>query len=178
MTKEINLLPLESRIGGKRNRSLAVFRWISAVSLILVLALSIATFLLNYYSPLTGLKEQQASLLAEFDSLNNKAAKYLYLKDRLIKIKNILDSRKSLYKESNYILTGLPVDVTLGSLSISKNDVKVSASAYSLTSLNTFMMNMVKLSEGKKIFSKVTLDSLGVDTLTGRYSLSLSMIFL
>ncbi len=177
MTKEINLLPQKNRQNGNKNKGLIWFKWISLGSLVLVVVLSMAVFLINYFSPVTVLEKQEASLVTQFASLNNKTAKYLYLKDRLRKIKTIFDSRKSLAKEGNYILTAVPNGVSLGSLSISKNSIDVSATADSLTMLDTFMANLVKLAD-KKVFSKVTLVDLGVDPVSGHYSLSLKLVLL
>ncbi|MCL4353491.1 hypothetical protein M1615_03455 [Patescibacteria group bacterium] len=178
MTKEINLLPLGSRPGHNKKRGLILFRWISFSFLILVVVSSLISLILNYFSPIPALKNREVSLLSEFAPLNNKIAKYLYLKDRITKIKTIFATRGSLSKDVNLLETQLPSGLSINSLSIDKKKVNVTVSAFSLVPVSIFLDKIVKLTASGKAFSSVSLLSLGLNPLSGNYSLTLSLDFL
>lgn len=67
----------------------------------------------------------------------------------------------------------LPDAVMLNGFSVEKNTLVISASAPSLSVLNIFIDNMTKLVKEKKFLKRLTLDSLGYDYKTAKYSLSM-----
>ncbi len=67
----------------------------------------------------------------------------------------------------------MPPDIVIFSFSIDKANLQMTVASSSLTTLNTFIERLLELTGEKKVFTKLTLNSLSLDTKTNRYSLSI-----
>lgn len=177
MSKEINLL----RKTKKQNlflENLLIFKIISyfifGVSLIL-------TFLFFYLSKTQNndsLLAQDGNLRNKLAGQNNKIAKFLFVKDRLFKINQILNKRNNFNLDIDEIEKGLPASVAVNSLSVDSKIISVSFSSSSLADINQFSNFLGTLSGKNSIFKQITIDSVLLDSTNNKYSLSITGNFL
>lgn len=175
MNEDINLVPgkrkvvLEQKILVKRLRTLSV------VLLTSVAFFSISLFFLKLQSPLPSLKREENTLLASLSLLHQKTAKLLLMKNRLKETAVITKKRHRLDETIGAVVESVPQDVLLSSLNVGKKDVSITASSNSLSSVNIFLDRLVDKVLQKKVFSKITLDSLSLDSKGNRYIIAFTL---
>lgn len=172
MNKEINLLPAQKRDSAKDKRILFILRVVSISSLFFVILSSIVIFLLNQAYSNSSIKKEKNSILLSLSLLDKKIGKSLFVESRLKDINLILKERASLDERLRIILKEVPKDSIVNTLTIEKKKVVITLSSSSLSSLDLFLNNMLKLFSEKKIISKISLGSLSFDERNNRYILS------
>jgi hypothetical protein len=161
MNKGINLLT-EKKIdkAGRLFQSLKVLR-IIAVSLLFVVSLSsIILFILISFSPLPTLKQQEQERKIILSHFNSEIVKLHILNERLNTIDEIMSKRTSFDDKINLITSQIPSGVMLKSLTIEKNTINVILASNSLLSFDTFLNNVMNLSENKKESFRITINNL------------------
>lgn len=169
MNSDINLIKRET--GGRSAKRLKYLRILSIVIASLVVLTSVALFIATRQNSLEGVKAEQNSLLQNILSLQEKAAKLNFLNDRLRNIESITNERKNYIKTVNIILDGLPSDVLTTSLTLDKNDVLLTVSSSSLSSINEFLNNTIEVAQEKHLLRDLIIESLAAQS--RQYSLTL-----
>lgn len=133
----------------------------------------IIVVVLKFISPLPSLQAQEQDLQGRLARLDSKRGKFLIVSDRIKNISSILSGRIDYFQKIDTIVNQLPTDIAISSFSIDKANLQMTVRSSSLTSLNTFIDRLLELTGEKKIFTKVILNSLSLDTKTNKYSLSI-----
>ncbi|MDP3726962.1 MAG: PilN domain-containing protein [bacterium] len=175
MNEDINLIPGKRKVVLEQKKIVKRLRILSIVLLSTVAFSSIALFLLKLQSPLPSLKREENTLLASLSLLHQKTAKLLLMKNRLKETAIIEKKRQRLDETIGAVVEGVPADVSLSSLSVGKKDVSITASSNSLSSVNIFLDRLVNKVLQKKTFSKITLDSLSLDSKGNRYIIAFTL---
>ncbi|MBI2074543.1 MAG: PilN domain-containing protein [Candidatus Levybacteria bacterium] len=170
---EINLLPQKRYDPAKSRNIFLIFRIISFTLLILLFISSMVIFFIKLQSPLNSLKAEENMIIANIDSMKEKSIRNFIIHDRLLNISKVISQRTSYNVLVNQIVQNTPVSVSINSFSLDKKAVLLTISSSSLSSISTFLDNMVDLTIKKKFFSKITLSSLSLDGRNGKYFLSI-----
>lgn len=169
MNSDINLIKREtSKISAKR---LKYLRIASIVIASLVALTSVALFITTRQNSLESIKAEQNSLLQNISSLQEKAAKLNFLSDRLRNVESITNERKNYIKTVSAILDGLPSDVLTTSLTLDKNEVLLTVSSSSLSSINEFLNNTIEVAQEKHLLRDLIIENLAAQS--RQYSLTL-----
>lgn len=175
MNEDINLVPGKRKIALEQKKLVARLRLFSIILLALTVFSSVLLFFLKLQSTLPSLQREKNMLLTNLTLLSQKSAKLLLMKNRLNEVAIIEKKRQRLDELIGSVLEGVPVGVSLGSLNIDKKTVLITASSSSLSSVNIFLDRLVDKVVKGKIFSKITLDGLSVDSKANRYIIALTL---
>lgn len=146
---EINLLARVRRNASQFRKQLKVARIIGIGSLCFVLLLSLAFFLLKLFSPLPALQKQDADLFTQLSAKKDTIAKLFIVKDRLALISEILAQRADVSHQLDTVVSYMPEDMTISSLSITDASITVGATASNLDAVNTFLNRLVDDAQAK-----------------------------
>lgn len=169
----INLIQGENKTNITRKSRIIVLRWISLVFLFFVAIFSILLFILNNRISISEVKNDQSIVLQKISALDEKAAKYNLLNDRLKGITSLLNARKKYTNTLNAILSLVPDGVLVRSLTLDKDSLSLTVVSASLLPLNSFLTNVTKISLEKHVIRDMTIEGLSIDKINGVYSLSL-----
>ena len=175
MSNEINLLKKESP-GTTHQISESKFLLVRIFSVTLPFAVVVSLgiiFFLKSQSPVSRLESEQKSLSTQLSLLHTKTAKYMLINERLNFISAILDKRVDLEKLVSFILQDIPSDVSISTLTVSKDEASISLTSPSLLSINKVVEHFLSLAKEKKVLSSVVMNSLNFDTASNIYSISL-----
>ncbi|HEV2339278.1 MAG TPA: hypothetical protein VGT05_00755 [Patescibacteria group bacterium] len=173
MTKEINLLPQRKLDILQQEKTIRFVRGIAVSLLILVITAYVSIFLLNKNSALPNLRNQKNSLEANLSLLKSKQEKNALLLDRIKKIEQLHKNQSSLTNDVATIQSLLPTDTTITTFSLSQSTLILEISSQSLQSIHTFLDTVNQVYQQKKLFKKVTIDDVVVETVSGSYSVSM-----
>lgn len=170
---EINLVSKQKERITKLKKRVKLLRIIAFFCLIFVFTSSIFVFFIKLSSPLLSLQNQEKTLSANIDSSKQKIAKLFIVNDRLQNIESLLSKRANFNGTINAIVQQKPVDLSMTSLTVNKKNVSIKASSMSLTAINNFMDSLVVFAADKKMFNKITLENLSIDTEANQYVFSI-----
>lgn len=175
MSNDINLITKKAvKFESVPNdRLLIILRISSVVSLIVVVFSVLLLFLLRSQSALASLESQHKTLTSQISALHPRAAKYVLIKNRLQYISGLLDKRSDIEKMLSTVLQDIPQDVSISSLSVTKNSAVVTITSASLVSINTIINHFTDLALVNKLFATVGMDTLNFDTSSKLYSVSI-----
>lgn len=174
MATDINLLPHKNRSAFSQEQVLAYSKVGAIASCIITVSLAIILFLLNRDPSLAQIHAQQQTLLTQLNLLHTKTAKDLIIQDRVKRITKTLQSRKTLEKTISEVQKQLPSGVTVVSFVLDGKTLAITVTAPSLSPLGTFMDNLSKDVQNKKLFKKLTIQGVISDEKTGNFLLSMS----
>lgn len=175
MNEDINLIPGKRKVALEQKSLIRKLRILAVVFLATVAFFSISLFLLKLQSPLPFLQREKNMALTNLSLLSQKTVKLFLVKNRLKEIAVIEKKRQRLDETINAVIEGVPQDVLLSSLNVGKKDVSITASSNSLSSVNIFLDRLVDKVLQKKVFSKITLDSLSLDSKGNRYIIAFTL---
>lgn len=175
MNENINLIPGKRKVVSEQKSLVKRLRMLSIVLLITIVFSSIALFFLKLQSPLPSLQREKNTLLTNLSLLSQKTAKLLLVKNRLKETAIIEKKRQRLDETIGAVVENIPQDVLISSLNVGKKDVLITASSNSLSSMNIFLDRLVEKVLQKKVFSKITLDSLSLDSKGNRYIIAFTL---
>lgn len=175
MNEDINLVPGKRKIALEQKKIVVRLRLFSIILLAITAFSSITLFLLKLQSPLPSLQREKNTLLTNLTLLSQKSAKLLLMKNRLKETAIIEKKRQHLDEIIGSVIEGVPADVSLNSLNIDIKSVSITASSNSLSSINIFLDRLVDKVVKGKIFNKIALDSLSLDSKGSRYILALTL---
>lgn len=171
--KEINLLQKKRQLTS--GKTLRLVRILAIGFLLLVTLSSTSLFFINSRSPLVKLQKEEVHVLSNLSMSQRKIAKLIVLDDRLRNISSLSTNRPSYDKTMDIILNQASQEVQVNEIKINKEKIIVSASGLSVSTINTFIENMTKLSDKEKSFKKIILNGISVNSKTGIYSLSIDI---
>lgn len=175
MSEDINLVPGKRKIALEQKKIVVRLRLFSIILLAITAFSSAALFLLKLQSPLPSFQREKNMALTNLSLLSQKSAKLLLMKNRLKEITIIEKKRQHLDEIIGSVLEGVPADVSLNTFNIDIKSVSITASSDSLSSMNIFLDRLVDKVVKGKIFNKITLDSLSLDSKGSRYILALTL---
>ncbi len=178
MNNDINLVSSQESTSLNEKKRLKMIRVTAVVSLTVVALSSILIFILYSSLSLSSIKKDQDSTLNSISFLHKKSAELAIINNRLTDITNILQKRKNYTNAIATIRQQMPAGVSTTDLEINKDNVVLIVSSNSLQSIDTFLNNVISLSQKQKVVSKIFIESLTVNEKSGSYSLSLSATLL
>lgn len=174
MKNEINLLP-PKKVQGKSNRQARTLRMVSVGLLLLVTTISVGVFFLTLFSPLPGLKKEEADASAKLDAYQKKAVAYLVTHQRLADIGSYIQKRYK-YPQSLSDMQSTGNDqITFTGIKLTEKDVTLMVSSPSLQSINSVLNDITRKSEEEKLYSNFTVSSLDYTGETNEYALGLNV---
>lgn len=173
MNSSINLLKTESKENPKRKKTTYILKIISIIFIFFVGLISIVLFVLNSRISISSVQNEEAVVLKNIAAQKDRLSKYYFLNDRLKGIEKVIKDRKNYTDVLNNLVSQIPQDTQVGSLEIDKGDISLSVSSSSLLPLNKFLNNMIDLSLNKHVIHNMTIESLTIDSQTGKYSLAI-----
>lgn len=173
MNNSINLLRTESKGNSKRRKTTYILKIISLIFIFFVGLISIVLFVLNSRISISSVKNEEAVVLQNIAGQKDRLSKYYLLSNRLNGIEEILKERKNYTDVLNALISQIPQDTEVGSLEIDKGDISLSVNSSSLIPINKFLNNMMDLSINKHVIRNMTIESLTIDSKTGKYSLAI-----
>lgn len=179
MNKTINLLQ-KKQLPDKQH-SLSVKMKRIAVSLfVLTTGAAILLLILTFTFRMSSLthKEEKETLATKLSLAKTKAARYILIKDRMSAITHLLAGRYPWDTVLMTIQSQLPDDVVITNMESEDKSLSVSLSSASLLSLNSTIAHITSLLQQKKIFAKVTIDSVAIGEESGLYTLSIKTLLL
>lgn len=155
-----------------------MMRWIAIGLLFLVSVSSMILFFLIALSPLPELQQQQDERLATLATLRVPMTKVLLLQERMDTISGLLAKRNDVDKTIQSVLSKLPTDVSVTSIALKENNLEVTVTSQSLSSIDLFLNTMVTASEENNEFSMVILKDVSRDDQSQNFSSTISVTVL
>ena len=178
MQKEINLLPHKNQGLLQKEQTIMVVRAIAIFSVVIVLSSYVGVLLLGRNYSLSDAQAQQASMHARLRLLQDKSAQELFILDRVNRIQTILKTRSSLIATISTLQNEVSEDVTIRTIDVTNKSAAMAVSSPSLASLKGFIDSLTLLVNKKKLFQKITINNVVVDSKTGMYSVSIQGVLL
>lgn len=173
MNKEINLIYKQQKDLIKKEQQVRLANLLAIMSLAVVVITSAVLFIINRTSSLPAILQQEKVATQNLSFLQKRVGNLLLVKSRLHDIDTIIKSQDNLDSTLQKLEEGLPTNVTVESLSITKTHITLTVSSPSLVSINQFLDFLISESGKKELVKKVTVNSLLADTKLGKYTLSI-----
>ena len=172
MISSINLVSNNNSQLEKELRRVTAMRIIAIVCLVSVALLSVLIFVINFTLPLQAVKAQQQTELISIGTMHKKLVKYVLLNDRVRNIADLTAKRKNIASLINTITGKLPKDLSVESLGMENGIITLGISGNSLLTMNQFIDDFIALKDKNKIIKSINIQSLSLNVLKGKYSLS------
>ena len=172
---EINLLPNKNVESAVFTTRLKILRLIAVSSLFLISALSIVFFLLITFSALPQEKQKQAAALEELSVYYSKMGKVIGIHDRIEETRKTLASRRQISPIIDRLVTQVPIGASVDKITIKGKTVVFGISSQSLSTIDTFINNLLELAQKKEFISHLTLSSFSFNDQKGAYSAEIQM---
>ena len=167
MAVKLNLLPSDYALTGSVSTSLKAIKSLNVVLLgiFLAAALGMTVFLVFSSISLNNLNSVNSRLKTQIQSQQSAQQQAILLKDRLVKIKEISKepSATNNFAGATSIFNALSDFVTISELNLDSEKVNMTLGFKTNTELNEF----VKSLENQTAFSNVTLNSFGLNPVSG-----------
>ena len=176
ISQGINLL--RGRQKGQLLRERKLLRALRIVSIVLLLLVCFFSGFLFFFatrSSLPPLKKEEETLLSNLSTLHTKAVKLLLTQNRVKEIAGIIEKKSSFDKIIDTMTQSVPKNVSVQSFALDKKSVTMTIASSSLSPIDTMFNGLENMVRNKIFFSKLTLDSLDVNTKTGQYIISVSL---
>lgn len=171
MNNDINLV--KKNVDGADNRKTKILRNGAIAFALLIAILSIILFVLSRRNSLESIKKEQNTVLQNITFLEEKAAKFDLINDRIRNIEKVLDARKNYIETVNTIIQEVPNDASVVFVSIDKGVILMTISSASLLSINEFLDRFIGIAEEKHVIKDTTIESLTINSQSERYLLSI-----
>lgn len=173
MNNEINLIANKRQISETKKRTLKIIRQISFGFCGTMVFAAVILLLLNNSSGLDKLHQTEKSAEDSLSFLKGKIIKLLTIKGRMNDINFFIKNRTSYENTIDTIVQILPSDTTIVSFMMQKKQLSLVVSTPSLSSVNTVSDFFTSNVTQKKLFNKVTINSLVADIKGQKYNLSI-----
>lgn len=161
MSSNINLIDKRSVEDSKKSR-LKKLRNFSFALLFFVGLLSLIVFLLNYRFSVSYIRKQQEDVIKKITIYDETAVKIILLNSRLSEISKVLNGRSKYNEKMSKILDGVKGATTIDEFEVNKNEILITASSTSLSSIDIFLNNLLKM-VNSKLLSNVSLEEISED---------------
>lgn len=178
MNSNINLLQQKDDQLIKKQKRLKILKLTAGIFLAVVAFFSIIIFILNTQFSVSSIKKEQNSVINSISSLKEKAAKIILVNDRIKGTSEILSKRRNYSNIIQTVLKSVPSEAKTASLDINKDTLNMTVSSNSLLSINTYLEDMIKLSQEGKLIKSLAIKGITVNLKTGEYNLSISTTIL
>ncbi|HZJ18552.1 MAG TPA: hypothetical protein VFD45_02965 [Patescibacteria group bacterium] len=178
MNSNINLLQQKDDQLIKKQKRLKILKLIAGILLATVALFSIIIFILNTKFSVTSIKNEQNSVINSISALKAKAAKMILVNDRIKGTSEILKKRKDYTSLIQKVLNSVPGEAKTAGLDINKDSLNMSVSSNSLLSIDTYLENMIKLSQEKKLIKNLVIKGINVNFKNGEFILSVNATIL
>ena len=178
MKNNINLLVDKKDQHLGRVDTLRVLRLSAIVLLFLIASSTITLFILISLSPLPNLKAQEKLARVTLSQHHTDMAKLFLIKERTQAAEQVLAKRRMYDRPLEVILSLLPDGVEVEALKVEKNTLSLTVASKSLTLLNTFVGNLTGEVKEKKVFSRVSMGNLSIETTKNRYLVTLVLLLI
>lgn len=153
-------------LGNKKERevvTLPKIRFLRRIAIFLLAGISgasIILFLLISFSPLPDLQREEQQALSTISGAHPDIAKLFLVKDRLQGSSLLLKTRQEYDQKLLGLMEEMPPGITIEGMEMEQNAISLRVVSNSLTELDTFLTNLVKVTSEKKDYSTVTMVSL------------------
>jgi hypothetical protein len=181
MSKGINLLGAEQQLSAKMgigSRKLKILRAGAVWLLFGISGASIALFMFIAFSPLPTAQEEERNVLSTLSQYHPDIAKILVINDRIKGSEIILAKRSEFDQTLDKIKKRMPEDASITGLTMNDQEIAVTITSASLSSLDTFLNSLITATESKEDFSKVTLTRFFSNETTKTFSLTIAVVTL
>jgi hypothetical protein len=173
MNNSINLVsPKNEQIDKEQNR-LKIARVLALVVMFSVAIVAILVFVINLTLPITSIKQNEQSTLANIASLHTKLVQYSLVQDRANHLANIIAKREKLPATVNTLLAVIPSDLSVGTMQFTMQKVSLIISGGSLISMNKLIDAITVLGKSNNILKNIVVQQLSLDVKSGQYSVSI-----
>lgn len=161
MSNDINLLHAKKKsVLSDLNTKLRILRFGALGLLSLVVLLSMALFFLVLASPLESLKEEESELLTSLSVHQEQVARHTLLTSRLRDIQVITNKRMNIQGTIQLFRAVAPEDVTIQTVEIEENIVRIQATSLSLESLQTYVSSLSSYITEAKVIDLLKVNSI------------------
>nr|MBI5456074.1 hypothetical protein [Candidatus Levybacteria bacterium] len=173
MSNDINLVSSKTFQFEQELKRLKTLKIIAIGFLAMVALVSVLLFVAIFALPTSSVKKEQEQALSNISSLSEKFFKYSLIGDRLNSIAGIIKSRKNYSLLINTVLSKLPADLSVDTMTIDNGTFILIVSGGSLTPMDNFIEDVVILGNKENIIKNLSIQSLVVNTGSGKYTLTL-----
>lgn len=165
----------------KKNQSKKIVNFSSSSSIFFGIALvsAIGIILINLFlrTQLNNLINQENQVIAQYNALGAKRAKYLVTQQQLQSIHTVLSTRQALGERLNGLLTILPPQLTFSSITADNSKIEIGISSSDLSALNTILSQSLQsyAKEARSNVQSINLTSFGTgnnETEAGQYDVA------
>ncbi len=173
MNDSINLVsPKNEQLEKEQNR-LKGARILAFSVMFFVVVIAVLAFVINLTLPISSIKRDEDTTLANIATLHKKLVQYTLVEDRANHLSNIIAKRQKLPDVVNAVLIIIPADLSISSMQFSAKNISFIVSGSSLISMNKLIDNVIMLSKQKNILTNVIVQQLSLDVKSGKYSISI-----
>ena len=176
MSDQINLISHKRKKFFHRDSLLDFVQFLARASLITVIISAVGLYILNSSGRLPFLQQQDRTITTNLSLVQQKIIKFLLIRDRLQSINPLLQNKSKVDTLITAFSQGLPASVTVDTFSLTKNNMSLTVSSSSLSSLGTFLDFMLEKVSKKELFKKITITRFTSDGTNGIYILSLAVV--
>ncbi len=171
---DINLISVP-KVSKDKATKLRNVRIISFGGLFLVLLISTFVLFLNFISPLSSVKTEQAGILSQITAQQAKAAKLAIISERVSSITKVKTQALNYTDTMDVIFAKKPTDATLFGLDVDDTSLSVTLNSSSLLSLNNFLNSLIDATSSHKEIKSVFLDNLSVNNTASLFSMTVKV---
>lgn len=176
MSNDINLLQNSKvTVSVVLQKRIRLIRMIALICLFTIPTIAIILSLMIFFSPLPALDQQKNALLNSNESLKGKAVQLAYINDRMVNAKNLIATRPVFDKVLDEVITSLPDNIKLDSLSIDSTGVLISLDSPSLDSLKSYQSKLTDDAATQHLVKKIGFQNIDLGTNTYELSLRLTV---
>ena len=175
MSDGINLLKETEKKPVRNDHSLLIVRILSVLSISILALVAIVVFFLKSTSAIPKLKKEESDAFSEFASLSEKRTKLIIAQDRFTNISDIISRRPKFEEKIDFVLSHVPADITVDSMSLSNSKITFSLTTSSLAAVDQLFNNLIDTTLKKKGFTAVSYDYFNIDLKNSSYSLSIAL---
>lgn len=124
--------------------------------------LSLVVFLLDYRFSVGYVRKQQDDVVKKIAIYDETAVKIILLNSRLSDISKVLDGRNNYNEKMLKIIEGVKGATQIDEFEINDTEISITASSVSLSSLNDFLNNLLKMTD-LKLISNIALEGLSIE---------------
>ncbi len=180
MSESINLLKNKEKKSEDKQAAakIKIFRYSSLIILFLVSVSAMTLFFLIAFSPLPALEENEAKEMATISNYHSTIAKIHVTKERLGKVEKLLKDRPAYDKTLLLISSVLPSGVSLGDISIKREEIIFSVNSASLQSLDQVSNALIDKVNKKDQLKSLALTGIAPDVDTDSFVMTFTVTLL
>lgn len=173
MNKEINLVVGKKKEVIQRETQLKVTRFLAIASLVVVISLSVGVFLINQLSGIQGSLQKEKDATQNISFFQKKIGTLLLTENRMKDIDTLIKNQSHLDVTIKGLMDGIPDDVRIDSLTMTRKDMTMTLVSSNLESINSFLDFIVSKVNNNQLLSKLTVNNIIADTTLQKYIVSI-----